>query len=143
MSQANARVFFKDIQNVQSSSQNGRPFEPGSYTLKVQELRFFLSKRDRREVFVADMIVVESSNPEFKPGDYVTYVTKVNNFPTYFQADVKAFISAAGPCPEDQVDAEVIELAVSSGQPMRGNKLRAIVGLKDDGPYKTFRFMPE
>src|SRR5690349_14814971 len=118
---------FRGIREAQQMG-GGRRLEPGNYTLKIDTVRFFTSRKDNSSpVFVVDLEVLDSDNSNFKKGDKVGYVTKQSKFPQYFLADIKAFIAAAANVGDDQVDEDAAEEVIAEDQPLRGRTVRCSV----------------
>lgn len=122
---------------------SSRRLEIGQYLVKIQQLRFFRSRKDPAHVFVADLEVVESDNPNFKPGDKVGYVTKQGKFANKFLANIRGFLAAAGKVQESEVDEECADMAVSDQQPFVGDTLRCVVTANaKDAAWPVHTFLP-
>lgn len=133
---------FSGIRDASPSNRNRR-LEPGQYLLKVEALRYFVSTKTHKPVFVADFEVVDSSHADFAPGDIVSYPVVQGKFANYFFADIKQVIAAVSNLKDEEVDEETADSAVSEEQPLKGETVRCFVTPNAKAPeFPTHRFLP-
>lgn len=136
-----ASATFRGIKEAQQMGGNRR-LDVGNYTLSIDTVRFFMSRKDNRSpVFAVDFEVLDSDNSSFKKGDKVGYVTKQSQFPQYFLADIKTFIAAAANVSEDEVDEDDADEAVGAEQPLRGRNVRCCVTPGKNEKFPQYRFL--
>lgn len=109
---------FDGIEKV-SSSQSGAWLLPGQHLLKIHALKNPDNLRSGR-CFIAEMEVVESTNPEYTKGQSVSWIRNVTKHKEMALADIKAFLAALAGCEETEIDNKGADAAVSEKQPFAG-----------------------
>ena len=118
----------------------GRYFAPGNYRVKIKGVKVIESRRSKKDLFIIECEVLESTNDKYKPGSTASQVIVMNEIMSL--PNVKGFMCAAsGVDPEDD-DAndkvgkqwteltgkkmsfeDACEYAISPDQPLAGTEL--------------------
>lgn len=113
-------------------TQGGVYLLPGDYKLKVREVKNGTASSQGWDFFLAEVEVVESTNPDRPAGSICEWMVAFKN-PQYndtYLGNVKNFLWAVfnGFDPSvtpDQITGKVWALAVSEAQPLRGKTVQA------------------
>lgn len=107
--------------------QGGVYFLPGEYIVEIVKC-FTMRSRKREDLFIAECLIHESTNPERRPGSKASWV--VNFKQDAALGNIKGFIAACnGISPSNQkavdeaVDEESCEYAVDDDNPLAGTRL--------------------
>lgn len=113
---------FDDIGSAQSS-QGGAYLLAGQHLFEIKALKQ-PPKLRAGDCFIAELKVVESTNPNHEVGQSVSWVRNVTKHKEMALGDIKAFLAAVAGIPEEAVDKKGAELAVSEAQPFAGRFIR-------------------
>lgn len=113
---------FDGIEKV-SSTQGGAWLQPGQHLFKINALKQPPNLRAGL-CFIAELEVVESSNPDYSPGQSVSWIRNVTKHKEMALADIKAFLAATAGIDEESVDSNGADEAVGPGQPFAGFLVR-------------------
>lgn len=97
-----------------------RPFLEGSYLVEV--LRVPVKHVTSTSFFIVESRVLESTNPRLGPGCFANCAIDISLDDSL--ATIRKFISTAGDVPITDVDVDAVEYAVSSDNPLAGEKVR-------------------
>lgn len=113
--------------NQAQVGQGGVYFLEGLYSVEVLKV-FTMTSRKREDLFIAECKVLESDNPERKPGMRASWIVNLKQDAAL--GNIKGFIAACNgihPSDEDEVNEEVteeaVEYAVSDDNPLKGTVL--------------------
>jgi hypothetical protein len=136
------------IDNVEVTTNNRLYFVPGTYTVEVVALKSGISKRSTSAMpipyFAAELKIIESSTPERKPGQIVSWVVMVTpKYPDAAYRDIKRFIAAVAGADPSEVDGAAVDLATSADNPFAGSRVVGTVTEKAGkaDPNKTFTIL--
>ena len=120
---------FAGIAEVDVKKKN-RYIEPGNYVVEISAVKSGTKNQTAQPYFVAELDIIESDNPDFAPGDTVTWMTMVHQYRRYFLEQVKGFVATTMDAHPEEVTEEVMEYVVGEDQPLVGKKLsvRAFLG---------------
>ena len=104
-------------------SEGGIYLLDGNYVLQIEALKSG-TNRQKVDYFVAECRILQSTNPERKPGTIVSWWVGIK-VDTPALADVRRFLAEAGESDDADVDDQAAEMAVSEEQPFKGIVLRA------------------
>lgn len=110
-------------------SRGGLYFLPGNYVVEIQKVTTTRSQRDRKDYFIIEAKVLESDNPERKPGMVPSQAIDIGNIMGF--PNIKGFLAAANgidPADEAAVEEalggdkaeETAEYAASDENPLAG-----------------------
>lgn len=106
---------------------DGAPYmTPGNYSLETQFGKY-VKKFKGGEMLVTRFKVLESDNPNFKPGDEMDWCVNIKNG-TPWHDNIKDFVSAAGKMPRDQIKEADFLAMYTEKEPsyvLKGLKVRA------------------
>jgi hypothetical protein len=111
----------------------------GSYIVEVLKVKMERSHQGHN-VFIANLKVLQSNNPERPAGTRMDYVMPIKDpWKETKLGNIRGFLAAAYGCEWKQVDAKKSADACRSAQPLRGVKLALEVeaGKKKDGSALT------
>lgn len=117
-------------------SQGGRWILPGRYRVRVEVCKPVVSQKNKMQVFFcAELLTLESTNPEREPGSKMSFSRDVttSEYPDLSLGDINAFLFGAysslaaangveGP-EEDDIDDEMADDAVGKENPLGGVEL--------------------
>jgi hypothetical protein len=101
-----------------------RYVEPGNYIVEINKVKSGKKQSNGKEFFCAELEIVESDNPEFTPGDTMTWMKMVHEWRKYWLQDVKGFVSMATEASPEDVTEEVCEFVAGEEQPLVGKRLK-------------------
>jgi hypothetical protein len=122
------------ISTVQPSS-GGLYLLPGTYLLEIQRCKEDKHRAHGKAYFVAEFTIIESDNPERKPGTPVSFMVIPDKFPDLALGNIKGFLqtAAASKLLEQGVDKKAGEIVVNDAfanemtgetNPLAGTKVR-------------------
>ena len=113
---------FAGIAEVEVKKKN-RYVEPGNYVAEIAVVKSGTKQQTNQPYFVAELEIIESDNPDFEPGDTMTWMTMVHQYRRYFLEQVKGFVATAMNADPEEVTEKVMEFVVGEEQPLVGIKL--------------------
>lgn len=140
-------------------SKGGVYFLPGIYKVEVQKVTTNRSAKGRKDFFIVESKILESDNPERKPGMLVSHVIDIGN--VMGPANIKAFLAAANgidPRNDEEVQAalgvgrdgtdhgeQAALFAVSEANPLAGTILKLVcteITTKAGNPFTKHEYFP-
>lgn len=106
-----------------SYSENGVFFLPGNFVVEVLKCKSGTTRK-KVDFFLAEVRILQSSNPERPVGSKVTWFVSIVP-DTSALGNIKNFIAVASDIDEKEVDDAGAEMVVSDAQPLNGTLLRA------------------
>jgi hypothetical protein len=118
---------FDGIENViaEGTSSLRQYFEPGNYTVTIERVFLHEKRLGGGKLFIVETKVIESDNPNIKPGEQRNWVQSLAL--PYALPRIKAFIGAAlelTSSSNQPITTAICEFAISSKNPLAGNKLK-------------------
>ncbi len=130
---------FAGIENVEVRK-NAKYVTPGKYKCTVEAIRQGLTKEKNTPYFVAELKVVESNNTDdFPVGSTMAWMTKVNQYKSYFLKDVALFVATATGSDFSEVTEAVVEMVSGEEQPLTG-VLMEVVAYEGENKTSGKRF---
>lgn len=132
---------FSGIENAQIGG-NATYFLEGKYRVRVDKAKVFQNRKGDF-LFVAEMTILESTNPKRLPGTTASHV--INKRHEAFLGDVKGFISAVNNCDPAEVTEEIVELVISDENPLGGLEVMLTCTektTKAGNPFTVHRYSP-
>ena len=101
-------------------SEGGVYVLPGVYRFQILECKYIKTgpHKGSKDCFVAELKIVESTNPERLPGSVCSHMVTITGNPSAL-GNIKQFISAAAACDEAAVNEAAAEAVVSPAQPLK------------------------
>jgi hypothetical protein len=123
--------------------ERGNFIRPGLYVVEVSKVKEGRMRAPKNTgFFVAEMKVLETSEPKLHPvGSTMAWMATADK--DAFLGNVKHFVSAAGNMGLEEVDVEMMKMAVSEENPLAGIVMRAEavnVKTKADKDFTRVRF---
>lgn len=103
-------------------SEGGIYVLPGVYRFELLACKH-VNMRTGKQAFVAELRVLESTNPQRMPGSTCSWMVTLDQEPAL--GNIKAFIMAAAPCKEEQVSEDLVLLVIGEKNPLKGRIVRA------------------
>lgn len=94
---------------------------PGNYVCEIQSCKIGESRK-KEPFFVADLKIISSDNDERKVGTIMSWMAMSSW--DGFEGMVKAFIMGVMGVPEEEIDEDVADSAISEEQPLAGMFVR-------------------
>jgi hypothetical protein len=105
------------------SSQGGVYLLPGKYALECKANKTGIT-RDKREFFVAEFTILESSNPDRPVGTSVSFMVMLDKNIETALGNIKGYVAGLFDIPEQEVDEAGVETLVTAANPGAGMKVR-------------------
>lgn len=126
-------------------SQGGVYILPGVYKVQVQACKAGQA-RDGRDFFVAELLVLESDNPDRPVGCSMSWMQMVDKrYEETALGNIKTFISVLTQTPSHEVDEAGVELIVSAANPCAGMMIKASavnITTKKGDPFTKVTWLP-
>jgi hypothetical protein len=99
---------------------------PGKYLVEIERLKMQFAEWQKKWFFVAEFKILESNVASLPVGTKAGWILKCDD--KMFQQNLKRFLMALGNETDPaQVTEKTVALAVSEGQPFKGDKIRVDV----------------
>lgn len=115
---------FSKIKEAKSNG-GGIYFLPGTYELECAAVKTGKTREGDKPFFVAEFVILASSNPERPVGTSVSYMVMLDKYMETALGNVKQCISALFNVPESDVDEAGVDEAVGPSNPAKGAKVKA------------------
>jgi hypothetical protein len=103
------------------TQEGGVYFLPGLYVVRIDKVKVGETRKEE-QFFVVETTILESDNPERRPGSSCSWMT-LDRFDG-FLGSVKSFVAVATDSDPDEVDEAGVEMLVSNANPLMGTILR-------------------
>jgi len=139
---------FAEIDNVTTQGQRNPYLLAGLYLLQIQRTILFES-REHKLFFLAELLIVESDNPERPPGMLCSWMTDMRK--DMGPINVKRLLAAAldydveSDEANEQITSDVARFAVSDAQPLRQREIYAQASdttTRDNKPFLAVKWIP-
>ena len=105
-------------------SEGGVYLLKGNYLLQIDVNKAKLGRRNQ-ELYIAEVDILESSNPERPAGSHASWVASSEHESA--AGDVKSYLAAVAGVPADAVDAAGVDASTSAENPLGGRLVRCEV----------------
>ena len=97
---------------------------PGIYDITLGKMKLITSWDKENEYFIVNILIDESSNPSRPKGSQMDWVCKITDKFNRGMSDVRQFLANVVESTFAEISADVLNAAVSPGQPLEGIRMR-------------------